>query len=136
MVAAPGGCGTVSGTARYYLRCLEKAQKGEKEPAWVANEDPTTITLAHVMPQTTCAEWGMSAQDVETYSFRLGNLALLQASQNVLAARSTFSEKKRIFAKAPYELTRMIADYDRWTVAEIEDRQRKLAELAPRTWPT
>jgi hypothetical protein len=125
----------VSRTARYYLRSLEKTVEGAKEPAWIPNEDATVVNLEHIMPQTVCSEWGVTEQDVETHTHRLGNLALLQASQNVIAARCPFLEKKPILEKAPYRLTQMIAKFDKWGVAQIEQRQAKLAEDAPRTWP-
>jgi hypothetical protein len=125
----------VSKAARYYLRSLEKTVEGAKEPAWIPNEDAAVVNLEHVMPQTACPEWAVTEQDLETHTHRLGNLALLQASQNVSAARSSFLEKKKIFANAPYRLTKMIANFDVWGIAEIEQRQKKLAADAPRTWP-
>ncbi len=125
----------VSKAARYYLRSLEKTVEGAKEPAWIPNEDATVVNLEHVMPQTACPDWSVTEQDLETHTHRLGNMALLQASQNVTAARLPFADKKRIFATAPYRLTQMIAAEDEWGVAQIEQRQKKLSADAPRTWP-
>ncbi len=126
----------VSRTARYYLRCLEQSAQGSKEPAWIPNDDADAVNLEHVMPQTVCAEWKASEQDVETHAHRLGNLALLQASKNVVIDRQDFSKKKGTLLKSPFLLTKMIGkEFKTWGVAEIETRQKKLAAYAPRTWP-
>ena len=37
--------------ARYYLRCLEQAARGEKEPWFLPTEDPTIINLEHILPK-------------------------------------------------------------------------------------
>jgi hypothetical protein len=125
----------VSKPARYYLRSLEKTVHAEKEPGWNPNENPDEITLEDIMPQSVGPEWAASAQDVETHCNRLGNLALLQASQNIGAGRSGFEAKKMIFAAAPYALTQMVARFKRWGVKEIEKRQKELAKHAVATWP-
>jgi Protein of unknown function (DUF1524) len=127
----------VSKSARYYLRCLERTAQGLKEPAWIPNEDANAINLEHVMPSTICEHWkNVSEQDVETHSSRLGNLALMQASENVIVDRESFAKKKPILAKSPYLLTSMIGDqFGTWGVKEIETRQKKLAEYAAATWP-
>ncbi len=127
----------VGKTARYYLRCLEKAATGLKEPAYVVNEDPGAVTLEHVMPQTYCQELPYTKQDVETHSSRLGNLALLQGSKNVQIDRDDFSKKKPILADCPYVLTSMIADqFNSWGTAEIEQRQARLGDEAIKAWKT
>ena len=126
----------VSKTARYYLRWLEITAQGSKEPPWIVNTETRAVNLEHVMPKTVCEKWAASIQDVETHAHRLGNLALLQASQNVLVDRMPFSEKKAVLAASPYLLTAMIGrDFKNWSVIEIEARQKKLAEYAPATWP-
>ncbi|MEO6755446.1 MAG: DUF262 domain-containing HNH endonuclease family protein [Chthoniobacteraceae bacterium] len=125
-----------SKTARYYLRCLERTAQGTKEPAWVPNADTGAVNLEHVMPRTVCDGWQATAQDVETHANRLGNLTLLQASQNVSLDRLPFAEKKAVLAQSTYLLTAMIGErFEQWTTVEIEARQKKLAEYAAATWP-
>lgn len=126
----------VSKSARYYLRCLEQTVDGVKDPQWVPNEDTNAVNLEHVMPKTVCEEWSASEQDVETHAHRLGNLVLLRASDNVLADRKSFNEKKSVLMKSSFQLTKMVGkSYKKWGVAEIEARQKKLAAYAPKTWP-
>jgi hypothetical protein len=127
----------VSATARYYLRELEQTAGGVKEPAWKPNTDTGAVNLEHVMPKESCQEWSnITEQDVETHAERLGNLALIQASENVLSDRSPFNVKKPILARSPYILTKMIGtDFDTWDKPAIEKRQKALAKYASKTWP-
>lgn len=124
----------VSKPARYYLSRLERVASGISDT--VPSEDTNDVNLEHVMPKTVCAEWNASEQDVETHAHRLGNLVLLKASDNVLADRKSFLEKKVILAKSSFQLTKMVGkDFKKWSIVEIEDRQKKLAAYAPKAWP-
>jgi hypothetical protein len=102
----------------------------------VPNEDTKAVNLEHVMPRTPSAEWKASEQNLETNAHRLGNWALLQASENVLADKDGFYKKKAILEKSPFLLTKLLGEgCSHWGIAEIEQRQKKLAEYAPKTWP-
>src|SRR3546814_16361072 len=41
-----------SALARYYLRSLAQARDNDPEPYFEPNEDPASITLEHVLPQS------------------------------------------------------------------------------------
>jgi len=129
----------ISKRARYYLRCLEVASQletgGEHVPL-IPNFSTKAVNLEHVMPQTACNGWAVSTQDMEIYAHRLGNLALLEAQQNVDLDRESFSEKRAILAASPFKLTSMIGEFSNWGVVEIEQRQQRLALFAPKAWPT
>jgi hypothetical protein len=71
---------------------------------------------------------------VRLYTTRLGNLALLRASDNSKLKSEAFSEKK-VYAACPYELTSQVAGLDEWTRDTITQRQKKLAQIAVKTWP-
>lgn len=58
----------------------------------------------------------------------------MRASDNSELRSAPFTEKK-IYAESPYVLTSQIAQLATWTPAAVEERQRKLAELALRAWP-
>ena len=66
---------------------------------------------------------------------RLGNMVLLQASRNVSLGNAGFSAKKKEFSDSTFVVTRNVAAYKKWTPAEIDDRQEKLAKLAISVWP-
>lgn len=121
--------------ARYYLRSLELAHKGEPEPWLVPNDDPETITLEHVLPQKPMGNWpAFTDEDVKTYVKRIGNMALLHGSANWEQKSIGFAAKKDHF-KCPYLTTSMIAEVPDWTPEEVVERQKKLAALAIKAWP-
>lgn len=122
--------------ARYYLRSLEMTAKGEAEPWFVPQEDPTIITLEHILPRKPGSGWLHFTEDeAKTFLTRLGNQALLQASTNSRAGNGSFSAKKEILARSPYTLTSMVQNTDEWTPSAIQERQEFLANLAVSTWP-
>lgn len=122
--------------ARYYLRSLELTAQGEDEPWFVPVNDRDVINLEHVLPRKPDDHWkGFKEDDVRQKATRLGNLALMLASDNSKLGSQAFKEKKKVFKGSPYTLTSGIAEYDDWTAATIDERQEELAELAVKTWP-
>jgi hypothetical protein len=122
--------------ARYYLRSLEMAAKGEATPWFIPNDDKQAINLEHVLPEQPGDNWSEFDQDTaRVYVRRIGNLALLLARNNSDLRSSDFKTKKAAYKSSPYELTRMISKYSSWTKNEIGQRQRVLAELALKAWP-
>lgn len=122
--------------ARYYLRALERAHKKEKEPEYVASDEENAINLEHVLPENPGDNWPGIDPDVARAHFkRIGNLVLLQASQNVFVGNSDFNTKKKTLGASGFELTSEIATSPAWGPKEIVERQGRLAELAIKTWP-
>ena len=123
--------------ARYYLRTLERTKAKEKEPWSLPNEDPTEITLEHVLPKTpNLGEWAAFDPDaVRKYSRRLGNMCLLQKTPNSNARSDEFLEKRALYGASPYFLTNELARFETWGPQEIEARQRDMARLAVHAWP-
>ncbi|MDE0626046.1 MAG: DUF262 domain-containing protein [Bryobacterales bacterium] len=122
--------------ARYYLRSLEMAEKGEATPWFIPNDDKEVINLEHVLPQRPQDNWPMfDDESVKLYAKRIGNLALLLAKSNSGLKSASFADKREVFKKSPYLLTRQISDEPSWTKETIVDRQIRLANLALRAWP-
>jgi hypothetical protein len=122
--------------ARYYLRSLEMAAKGESEPWHIPNDDRSTINLEHVLPENPEGNWPQFSDDqVKLYYKRIGNLALMRASDNSDLKSVGFATKKATFAKSPYVLKKQIADANDWTADEISARQKTLATYALKAWP-
>jgi hypothetical protein len=122
--------------ARYYLRSLEMAAKGESTPWFIPNDDKQVINLEHILPQTAESNWPQfDEEETKVYSRRIGNLALLLAKTNSDLQNGSFDSKKSIYKDSPYELTRMIAQNPVWTKNEIASRQKALSELALKAWP-
>lgn len=129
---------TVSGPhfARYYLRSLEMANKQEPDPYFVPNDDQSIITLEHILPERPQDNWPQFSPEAHSaFCRRIGNMALLKAKKNSDLHSAPFSAKRQTYAETPYEWTRQLAELDDWTVAEINNRQEKMAAVAPKIWP-
>lgn len=123
--------------ARYYLRSLQTTAKNEAEPWFVPQQDARVINLEHVLPKKPEGNWPQFNEDeVRQFATRLGNQALLKASDNSDLKSAPFAEKKKVYEDSPYSLTSQIAEVDEWTAEAIANRQKALAELAVKTWPT
>lgn len=120
--------------ARYYLRALENASKQMAQPEYVPNESVADINLEHVMPLSAGEDWDVDDDMAETSQNLLGNMVLLKSNQNRALGNLPFAEKKLLYAKSGYDLTKTVSSYDQWTLDEIRDRQAKLAKLAIKTW--
>ncbi len=122
--------------ARYYLRAMERKRMNDEQPYFVPN-DELVINLEHIMPENLSDDWKHISEDVhENYVSRLGNLVNLKAGFNSKLGNQGYAAKKPFLSQAGApELTRMAAEYANWGKDEIEDRQKKLAQIAKETWP-
>jgi len=122
--------------ARYYLRSLEMTARKQQNPSWIPSENTESVNLEHVLPKNYEKHWPeLDEETASAYLKRLGNLALLEAKKNTEANDLQFSKKKIVYRDSTFKLTEMIAKSQKWGVEEINDRQKKLAELAVKTWP-
>lgn len=122
--------------ARYYLRSLEMAAKGETQPWFMPTDDRSVINLEHILPKKPEGNWPSFAEDeVGLYANRLGNQALLRASDNSDLKSSSFADKKKVYGGSPYVLTSQLVEIDDWSGSVISKRQKALAELALKAWP-
>jgi hypothetical protein len=120
--------------ARYYLRALENTVKKVAQPEYVANESVSDITLEHIIPINPSDDWDFDDDLAETSQSLLGNMVLIKSNQNRDLGNMSFAEKKKVYAKSGYDLTKQLATYENWSLDEIKDRQIKLAALATKTW--
>jgi hypothetical protein len=122
--------------ARYYLRALERVRKGQPEPEWIPNDDEQAINLEHILPQSPQDGWpGIDEEVAHAYWRRLGNMVILQARKNSIIGNASFQQKKPTLEASGFILTQEAAGCEKWGVAEIESRQKQLAQLAVKTWP-
>lgn len=127
---------SVAKYARYYLRALEDAKKGGTDPWYTPVDDHTLVNLEHILPKNTLGNWPQFGTDEEARGFtnRLGNQALLLASDNSSKGSAKFDDKKPAFKKSPYHFTKIVGDESQWTSVEIDKRQSEMAKLAVKTW--
>jgi hypothetical protein len=124
--------------ARYYLRSMETTARSEPEPWFIPQDDPTVVNLEHVLPRRTRGVRGwdrFADEDVRLLATRVGNLALLRASDNSRFNSRSFEEKRDTYGQSPYVLTKQLAEVSAWTPEAITARQARLALLAVETWP-
>ncbi len=104
----------------------------------VANPNPREVNLEHILPKKLSVGWEHVDEERHTaYLDRIGNLALLTNPKNIRNSNRPYTEKLKVYALSELVLTRMIYEEypDGWGPTEIEDRQRRLAELAVKAWP-
>jgi hypothetical protein len=123
--------------ARFYLRVLEKQNGAKGDSELVVNPNEDAVNLEHIMPQTRDPHWAdcVTIEEHAAFLKRLGNLALLDKALNGQSGNLPFADKIAAFKASKIGLTSQIAAYQTWTSAEIEARQKALAELAVKAWP-
>jgi hypothetical protein len=122
--------------AKYYLRVLERqASAGDEE--LIVNPDSGKVNLEHILPKTSSAGWSHIPADQQPILVkRIGNLTLLATRLNSKAANADFPEKKKHFTNSKIGMTKDLCQHAQWGAAEIENRQRVLAKLAVKAWPS
>ena len=120
--------------ARYYLRALENTSKQIAQPEYVPNESVADINLEHVMPLQAGEDWEVDDDLAETSQNLLGNMVLLKSNQNRDLGSLPFAEKRKVYEKSGYDLTKQVSIYAQWSLDDIRDRQAKLAKIAVKTW--
>lgn len=122
--------------ARYYLRVLEKQQRGDAHPEFIPTDNPEIVNLEHVLPQNPSNLWNhINDEDKALYCKRIGNLALLTTPINTEAGNDSFAFKKQFYNQSEYLLTKNLTAYKSWDKDSVAKRQGELAGLAVKTWP-
>jgi len=121
--------------ARYYLRALELSRIGMANPDLGGIlEDTTQYTLEHVIPLNSGDEWNLPHDVVHGYGKRLGNMTLLDPTNNVDIGNKSFAEKLKVFKKSPLLITQEVAKNKQWGPVEINNRQAMMATTALDIW--
>lgn len=95
------------------------------------------VTVEHLMPQTLSPWWDehlggkeKAAELYEKYENSAGNLAILSQGDNSAGSNRTWNEKVAQLKKSQFRVTEKAAQYDKWTEAQLEERNRNVAEAA------
>ena len=126
-----------SGVDELILEALEYSV-GKREPV-----DGSTTRVEHVMPEAIGDDvegqsWkdmlGSRWQNVHArWLHTLGNLTLIR--HDLELSRSSFTEKKTVYASSKIGLNRYFDSVNSWSEEEIRTRASKLAELVTSIWP-
>lgn len=124
--------------ARYILSQIEKfLSEGVNEIV----DDTKNVNLEHVLPKNPSSGWsstikGLDKEEIQEYTYRIGNLALTSSANNKGLGAKDFITKKEFLFKKEIRIatTLLINDYSEWNVDSIDDRQKKLADYAVKVW--
>lgn len=117
--------------ARYMLISLEESFK-HKETV-----DTSSATIEHVMPQTLTPAWESElgedyAQIHEKWLDTIGNLTL--TGYNSELGNAPFEDKKAQLQNTHFEMSKSLLEKSKWDAEEIEDRAKKLSQIAVKRW--
>jgi hypothetical protein len=121
--------------ARYYLRAIHVFRSQDENAAFLLNEDANAVNLEHVLPIHPSEDWKIDPDVASSVYKRLGNMVLLPSKVNVALGNGGFDAKKETYADIQIEVTKDVPAYDAWGPEQIADRQKKLAQEAPKVWP-
>lgn len=127
--------------ARYYLRAIEACLRGETDqPELKPVQDPSLVNLEHIIPQEPEQNWThIDVETADAYTKRIGNMTLMKTKTNSSFGNAPFQIKRKEFEKSQLYLNKQIyEDTDaktKWGPKEINERQKKLAKTAVKTWP-
>lgn len=123
---------------RYLLYCYEEFHNPQniKNIDWtlIWNEEQIDKTIEHIWPQKARkGDW--PTIDKDDCLHYLGNLTLLTSSLNSEAGNNSFEVKKtNVYPKSNLYLTKSIEKYKKWTIKEIDKREKEILEWAISYW--
>jgi len=121
--------------ARYYLCAIENYKRGEENPELLVNTNPDSVNLEHILPEKPEDNWpNFTEEEIRTYVKRIGNLTLMKAKENNDFKSSSFADKKLKYKESELWITNSLANYDKWTIENIQSRQKELADIAVKAW--
>lgn len=99
------------------------------------------ISIEHLMPQAlkeTYWKERFTEDQHRQWLHKLGNITLVSGRKNSAAQYYAFPKKRQVFLKrnetVSFDLTKEVCAEADWTLAKIEERQKKLTEAADRLW--
>jgi len=125
-----------SALAKYILLRINNhllEQRGEREL-----KTDTNVTLEHVIPKRPDKNWTafLAQRNAEPRDLvpRLGNMTILDKGYNRKLSNRFYDVKRDMYAKSALPLNRALALYDEFGPAELDTRQRQMAQTADEIW--
>jgi len=106
----------------------------------VVHNDSQQLTLEHIMPKSinpidfSNGYPNFNEAEHKVYKNWIGNQTLLTANDNIDAGNAPFDEKQIVYSKSILEINQNLSNLDKWSIAELKDRQNKFAEIAVKAW--
>lgn len=123
----------------YIFERLENGSSKEKNDV-VENIEEGILTIEHIMPQTLSNAWkqelGAEWETIqEKWLHTISNLTL--TGYNIKYSNRPFAEKRDMengFRQSGLRMNHYIAQFDKWTEDELEQRKQELSRLAKTIW--
>jgi len=113
--------------ARYILFQMEK-NMGNSELDFESSQ----ITIEHIFPENPTVAW---SEDLERYTYRLGNMVLLEGKTNRSLGNADYAAKKEALETSSFKTAQYVAThYDEWTPDKVSAFQVDLARRATSIW--
>ena len=117
--------------ARYLLYRIEKHLSSH------SIGDLENLTLEHILPKSYSPRWEKHFEETEkmaSLAERIGNMTLLDQKQNKVLGNKGFDEKKSLFEKSSFNITKKCTEFTHWNEQSISDRQKWLGKQAQSLW--
>jgi uncharacterized protein with ParB-like and HNH nuclease domain len=99
------------------------------------SRDTGIVTIEHILPANPDGNWVADfGEGWEDAVSRLGNMVLLELSDNKNAKRLSFEEKKAIYKKSDFLVSQKICEYEEWNSESLNDYQAWLGKQAAEAW--
>jgi hypothetical protein len=123
----------------YIFERLENVSSVEKNDV-VENIEQGILTIEHIMPQTLSNTWkqdlGADWEEIqEKWLHTISNLTL--SGYNIKYSNRPFIEKRDMengFKQSGLRLNHYIAQFDKWSEEELEQRKQELSRIAKAIW--
>lgn len=101
--------------------------------------DPDRCTIEHILPSGWLdkSDWRRefkTPKSVKAWAHRLGNLTFLTGPENLAADSLDYADKKPIYARGTYAISRELAATGDWTASAIEQRTERLIQTLFKAW--
>jgi hypothetical protein len=95
-----------------------------------------TFGVEHVLPQSPHDGWSQfTDEQVEAFTYRLGNMTLLSTNQNRDLGNLSYSEKRAVYSASTFAVTRHLGEnYSDWGPEQIAAHQTWMANQATAIW--
>lgn len=124
---------------QYLVRyALERIERALADPGEYELKPGAKVHIEHILPKQWSKHWsddlGEHSDEAAEFVDRWGNLTLLLDSWNIEASNQPFDAKRDSYRNSKLAITRSLSRYETWGPGQIEQRQRRLAELADEIW--
>lgn len=127
---------------KYILSKIEEEHFGHGGMEVV--ESRYQVHIEHILPQRYGKNlqrlwldpFDISRRQHNEFKKKIGNLTLLEEDPNIRASNRTLEEKQRYYTEdqTDFKMTHQLVHYDEWGVEQIQDRSKRLAEIAVDIW--